>query len=97
MRDPLLPAVPTLAEAGVPGCESDLWFGLLTAAGVPRPIVAKLSREIGRILSEDEVRQRWTPIGIEPRPSTPEAFDRKIREDTALFTRIARAANIKAD
>src|SRR5438093_1874682 len=49
-RDPLLPDLPTVAEAGVPGYETILWFGLLTASGVPRPIVAKLNREIARVL-----------------------------------------------
>ena len=96
-RDPLLPELPTLDEAGVPGYKSQLWFGLLTAAAVPRPIVAKLNREISRVLSEPELKSRWAAIGIEPRPDAPEAFDRLIREDVATFTKIARAANIKAD
>jgi tripartite-type tricarboxylate transporter receptor subunit TctC len=96
-RDPLLPDLPTVAEAGVPGYETILWFGLLTASGVPRPIVNKLNREIVRILGEPETRQRWTPVGLNPRPTTPEAFDQLIRDDIAVFTKIARAANIKAD
>jgi tripartite-type tricarboxylate transporter receptor subunit TctC len=96
-RDPLLPDLPTVAEAGVPGYETILWFGLLTASGVPRPIVAKLNREIVRILGEPETRQRWTPVGLNPRPTTPEGFDKLIRDDIAVFTKIARAANIKAD
>jgi len=96
-RDALLPEVPTLDEAGVAGYQSVLWFGLLTSAAVPRPIVAKLNREITRILSDGETKRRWAPIGIEPAPTTPEEFDRVIRTDAALFTRIARAANIRAD
>jgi tripartite-type tricarboxylate transporter receptor subunit TctC len=96
-RDALLPEVPTLDEAGVAGYQSVLWFGLLTSAAVPRPIVAKLNREITRILSDGETKSRWAPIGIEPLPTTPAEFDRVIRTDAALFTRIARAANIKAD
>jgi tripartite-type tricarboxylate transporter receptor subunit TctC len=96
-RDALLPEVPTLDEAGVPGYQSQLWFGLLTAAAVPRPIVARLNREVVRILSEPELKARWSAIGIEPRPDSPEAFDRLIREDVALFTRIARASNIRGD
>jgi tripartite-type tricarboxylate transporter receptor subunit TctC len=96
-RDPLLPDLPTIAEAGVAGYESILWFGLLASAGVPRPIIAKLNREIVRILSDADVKQRWAPIGLEPRPMTPEVFDQLIREDIAVFTRTARAANIKAD
>ena len=96
-RDALLPDVPTLHEAGVRGYQSQLWFGLLTASAVPRPIVQKLGREIARVLSEPELKARWAAIGIEPRPDSPEAFDRLIREDAAVFTRIARAASIRAD
>jgi len=96
-RDALLPDLPTLAEAGVPGYESILWFGLLTSSGVPRAIVAKLNREIVRVLSEAEVKQRWSKIGLQVRPGAPEAFDGVIRDDIAIFTKIARAANVKAD
>src|SRR5882672_7944860 len=96
-RDPLLPEVPTIAESGVSGYESILWFGLLTSSAVPRPIVTKLNREIVRILSDADVKQRWTPIGLQPRPTTPEGFDKLIRDDVATFTKIARGANIKAE
>lgn len=96
-RDALLPDVPSVAEAGVPGYQTQLWFGLLTGSGVPRPIIAKLNREIARILSTQELKQRWTAVGIEPRPTSPEAFDRMIRDDVVLYVRTARAANIKAD
>jgi tripartite-type tricarboxylate transporter receptor subunit TctC len=96
-RDPLLPAVPTVADAGVPGFESILWFGLLTASGVPRPVIAKLNREIVRILNDADTRQRFDPIGMTPRPLSPEAFDKLIRDDVAAFSKIARAAGIKAD
>ena len=97
VRDPLLPDVPTVAAAGVPGFESILWFGLLTASGVPRPIIAKLNREIVRILNDADTRQRFDPIGMTPRPLSPEAFDKLIRDDVAVFSKIARAAGIKAD
>jgi tripartite-type tricarboxylate transporter receptor subunit TctC len=96
-RDALLPAVPSVAEAGVPGYQTVLWFGLLTASGVPKPIVAKLNREITRILREPELRERWSRIGIDARPTAPEEFDRLIRDDVVLFVRTARAANIRAD
>src|SRR5260221_14273936 len=95
-RDPLLPEVPTVAEAGVPGYESILWFGLLTSSAVPRSIVTKLNREIVRILSEPDARERRTPIGLQPQPTTPEGFDKLIRDDVAAFAKIARGANIKA-
>lgn len=96
-RAALVPEVPTIAAAGVPGYASILWFGLLTSAGVPRPIVAKLNREITRILAEPEARQRWAPIGRNPQPATPAGFDRMIADDIATFTRLARTGNIKAE
>ena len=96
-RDALLPDVPTIAEAGVPGFQSELWFGLLISAQVARPIVTRLNSEIRRILSEPDVRQRWAPIGLEPRATTPAAFDQLVVRDIEVFSKIARAANIKAE
>jgi tripartite-type tricarboxylate transporter receptor subunit TctC len=96
-RDLLLPDTPTVAEAGVPGYESILWFGLLTSSAVPRPIVNKLNAEIARILRSAETYERFGPIGMTPRPMSPEEFDALIRNDVAVFSRIAREANIKAE
>jgi len=96
-RDALLPEVPTISEAGVAGYQSELWFGLLAPAATPQPVQARLNDEIARILRDADTRARWAPIGIEPRPSTPQEFDRLIRDEIATFTRIARAAAIKAE
>jgi len=96
-RDILLPDLPTIAEAGVPGYESILWFGLLTSSAVPRPIVNKLNAEITRILRSSDTYERFAPIGMTPRPMSPEDFDALIRSDVAVFSRIAREANIKAE
>ena len=96
-RDALLPDVPTIDESGVPGYEQELWFGILGPAGIPRPVMAKLSAEIGRVLSDPETKKRWAPIGIEPRPTTPQQFDQLIAAETALYTRIARAASITSE
>lgn len=96
-RDALVPEVPTIAEAGAPGYESILGFALLTSAGVLRPIVATLNREIMRILAEPEARRRWAPIGLTSQPTTPEGFDRMIADDITTFTRLARAGNMKAE
>ena len=93
-RDALLPQVPTIDEAGVTGYRQELWFGLLGPAGLPRPILSRLNSEIGRILADDDTKSRWAPIGMEPRPTSPEEFDRLIAAEIALYTRIARAANI---
>ena len=96
-RDALLPQVPTVEEAGVPGYESTLWFGLLTSAAVPRALVEKISADVGRVLASRATRERWLPIGIEPRPTTPAAFDQLLAEETKVFTQIARGASIRAE
>lgn len=95
-RDPLLPEMPTIAESGVPGYDSVLWFGLLTSAKTPRPLINALNRETTRILDDAELRKRWAPIGLDPRPTTPADFDKLIAADIALYTRLAKAGNIKA-
>lgn len=95
-RDALLPEVPTIAESGVAGYDSILWFGLLTSSKAPRPRIDRLNREITEILRDAEVRRRWSPIGLEPAPTTTAEFDRLIAADIATFTRLARAGNIRA-
>ena len=96
-RDALLPDVPTIDESGVPGYDQELWFGILAPAGVPRPIMAKLNSAIGQALADPDTKKRWAPIGIEPRPTTPQQFDQIIAGEVALYTRIARAANITSE
>ena len=95
-RDPLLPEMPTIAESGVPGYDSVLWFGLLTSSRTPRPLINTLNRKTTRILGDPELRKRWAPIGLEPSPTTPADFDKLIAADIATFTRLAKAGNIKA-
>jgi tripartite-type tricarboxylate transporter receptor subunit TctC len=96
-RDALLPDVPTVDAAGVAGYESELWFGILAPAGLPPTVMAKLNRDINRVLADGETRARWSAIGIEPRPTQPAEFDDLVRREVALFGRIARAAQIRAD
>src|SRR5882672_429499 len=89
-RDALLPDVPTVDEAGVPGYQTDLWFGLLTSSAVPRALIDKLNRDIVKVLGEPDLKQRWSAIGIVPTPMSPDAFDQRIREQIEVFTRFAR-------
>jgi tripartite-type tricarboxylate transporter receptor subunit TctC len=95
-RDALVPDVPTIAESGVTGYESILWFGLLTSSKTPRALIAKISQDIARILQEPEVRARWLPVGLDPKPTTPAQFDKIVADDLATFTKLARAGNIRA-
>jgi tripartite-type tricarboxylate transporter receptor subunit TctC len=93
----VLPDVPTLAEAGVPGYQWQTWFGLLAPAKTPRPIIARLNNEVTRILNLPESKERWNALGADPVPIAPEAFDRFVVEQIALFTKLAKAANITAN
>ena len=96
-RDALLPDMPTLAEGGLPGFQAFLWFGLLTSAQTPKPLVAQLNTDIRRILTDADVKSRWLPIGLDPQPTTPQEFDKIVADEITAFTVIARAANIKAE
>ena len=79
------------------GTEWQTWFGLLAPAKTPRPIVEKLNAEVSRVLNLPESKERWNALGADPVPIAPEAFDKYVREQIALFTRLAKAANIKAE
>ena len=92
-----MPDLPTMAEAGVPGYAFDPWFGLLASSKVPRPVVAKLNREVVRILGLPDVKKQLLGMGAEPMPTTPEAFDAQVRDEIRKFAKLARDANIKVE
>ena len=96
-RSALLPDVPTMSEAGVPGYESNTWFGLLGPAGTPRDVVDKVSGDIAAILKAEDVRARFAAAGAEPAASNPQAFAALIRSEREKWAALIRAANIKAD
>ena len=96
-RSSMLPDVPTMAEAGLPGFEITSWFGLLAPAGTPGPIIARLNAETARVLGKAEVKATLAAQGLEVAPSSPEQFAAHIKSEIARFTRIARAAGIKAE
>ena len=95
-RLPMVQDVPPIAE-GLPGFEYDGWFGALAPARTPRAIVNKLSREIGRILQLPDVIERITSTGALPRSSTPEEFDKLVRTEIAMRTKVFKAAGAKAE
>ena len=96
-RSPLLPDVPTLAEAGVPGVDLVTWIGFLTPAGVDKAITAKLNQEIVRILQLREVREQLSGMGMTVVAGTPEQFAQTIKDDTVKFARIIKSAGIRVD
>jgi tripartite-type tricarboxylate transporter receptor subunit TctC len=96
-RSPLFPNVPTVAEAGVPGFEYDQWYGLLVAAKTPRPVVGAVNKEVVRILSAPEMKERMLTQGATPKPTTPEAFDAFIRSEVQKFAPVIIASGAKVN
>src|SRR5438067_1341310 len=96
-RSPLEPALPTMAESGVPGYEVLGWQGLFGVAGTPPEIVVRLQAEVGKALRLPEVRERLAALGAEPVGSTPAEFGAFIRAEHARWGRIIREKGIRSD
>ena len=96
-RASLLPGVPTMAEAGLPGFVITSWFGLLAPAGTPSAVIARLNAETVKALAREDVKEKLGAQGLEVASSTPEAFAEHIKSEIARFTKIARSAGIKAE
>jgi tripartite-type tricarboxylate transporter receptor subunit TctC len=96
-RSPALADVPTIAEQGFPGVEATAWYGVLTPAGAPQPVVARLHGEIVRILKLPDVVQRLDALGFELVGSTPEQFSAYIRSETSKWEKVVRASGAKPD
>lgn len=95
-RAPFLPDVPSIGET-VPGYDTEVWWGLLGPAGMPRDLIEKISRDFVAALKTDAVKERLTKLGASPIGSTPQAFSAKIRADYDKWGPIIQAAGIKAD
>ncbi len=91
------PDIPSATEAGLDGMEAQLWFGLFTTAKVPKPIVAKLHKEITGILGSEEVKAALLQRGAIAAPTTPEELQAYVKSELAKWTPIIKAAGIKAD
>jgi len=96
-RDPSMPDVPTLTEAGVPDVEIRLFTGFLAPAATPSAIVKRLQQELARVVKLPDIKERLDQMAIVPSGNTPEEFRQIIARDIAKWTAVAKAANIKAD
>jgi tripartite-type tricarboxylate transporter receptor subunit TctC len=96
-RSPQAPDVPTLAEAGFPGAEVDLWYGLLAPSGTPAETVARLNAEVNQILHEPALVETLRAQGLVAVGGTPADFARLIATDLAKWGAVVKAANISAD
>jgi tripartite-type tricarboxylate transporter receptor subunit TctC len=92
-----LPDLPTLSEAGLTGFEITSWFGVLAPAATPAPVVARLNAEANKVLARADIRDALAALGLETAPGTPEQFAAHIKSEIAKFTKIGKAAGIKAE
>jgi len=96
-RSPVLPDVPTIAEAGVPGYAATTWNGMVTPAGVSRTIVLKLNTALNNTLRSPPVRKRFASLGAEPVGGTPEQFAALIRSEHKKWGDVIRRANARIE
>lgn len=94
-RLPMLPDVPTVAEAGLPGYDSTGWFGVVAPAGTPPAIIARLNAEITAALNDDAIKTNMRNLGVEPAPGTAESFEAYIKSETEKWARVIKTAHIK--
>ena len=96
-RSTVLPDVPTISEAGVPGYETGIWLGLMAPAGTPRAVLERLNIEINKLLSSAEVKETWGKQGAQPMGMSIEQFDRFLREDVTKWAGVVKATGMKVD
>ena len=96
-RHPMMPNVPTAAEAGLPGFELESWVALYAPAGTPAPIVNKLTQDVKKALELPEAKQRADAAGIELRYLNPQGTDALLKKEIALMQKAIKTANIKLE
>jgi len=96
-RSTVLPDVPTIAEAGVPGYESTIWLGIMAPVGTPKPIVDKLNAEINKVINRADVKAAWEQQGAVPLVMTPGEFDQYLRADIEKWAHVVKVAGLKPE
>jgi tripartite-type tricarboxylate transporter receptor subunit TctC len=96
-RSPIFPDIPTIAEAGVPGYETNAWGGIVVPVGTPRAVVSKLNTEINKALQSPTLRERYAAIEAEPVGGTPEAFAEFVKKETVKWADVVKKSGAKLD
>jgi tripartite-type tricarboxylate transporter receptor subunit TctC len=96
-RAAILPEVPTIAEAALPGYEFQAWFGVFAPAATPRPVINQVSKEIARIVELPDIKKQFLLQGEEGKPSTPEEFSRFVRDEIDKTREIVKRAGIRVE
>jgi tripartite-type tricarboxylate transporter receptor subunit TctC len=93
----LLPDVPTLAEAGIPGYEANVWFGIIAPAGTPPQVVSYLNAEISRVIRKPEFQKHLAELGLSPIDGSPAQFQRVIDQEKVKWADVIKKSNMKLD
>ena len=96
-RSPVLPELPTVAEAGLPGFEFNLWTGLVASAKLPKPVKEKIAQDTTRILTLPEMKERFLTQGATPHAMPPEQFDAFIKAEVERLAKVVKASGARAD
>jgi tripartite-type tricarboxylate transporter receptor subunit TctC len=94
-RSGVMPNVPTIDEAGVPGYESTIWIGLMAPAGTPKPVIDKLNAEAVKVMNRADVKEAWAKQGAVPMPMTPADFDKYLRADIEKWGNVVKVSGAK--
>jgi tripartite-type tricarboxylate transporter receptor subunit TctC len=93
-RSTVMPDVPTIDEAGVPGYDATIWLGVMAPAKTPQPIVDLLNAEIRKIMARPDIRDAWGRQGAVPMTMTPAEFDKFMRGDITKWAKVVNAAGL---
>ncbi len=96
-RSPFTPDLPTVAEAGVPGFDVSVWFGVVAPSGTPKAVVFQLNAEINRILKLPEVVESFHKQGVDPLGGTPDAFAEFLRDQSVKWAKVVKDSGAKAE
>jgi len=96
-RSTVMPEMPTVAEAGVPGYEATIWIGLMAPAGTPRPIIDLLNAESIKVMNRADVKEAWAKDGAVPMPMTPDEFDKFLRADIEKWAHVVKVSGAKVE
>lgn len=97
VRSQAIPDIPTVAEAGIPGYETGSWYGIVAPAKTPRPVIARLSREVAAATRSEEISRRLVDEAVIPIGSTAEEFDAHIKRELARWAQVIAKAKISED
>ncbi len=93
----MFPDTPTVIESGVPGYETSGWYGMLATSGTPKPVLDKIHKETVAVLNSAAIKEQFGTQGLEPVPTTPEAFAKLLRSDIAKWAKVIKASGAKPE